>query len=152
MPAPVASMAQRPQVPEMQPTGFFGRMKPTGDMTTGWPQTMNVQQNPAHPLGNMMGAGPAPGAEVTRMPRPGPYPGVTQRQQHTPPDFNPSISNIREETPRNKTAFYYQGSPAVGEPKMQADNKSASRGYQFYGLPSTPQGAYGDQFAPRLNI
>lgn len=164
MPPSVASMAQRPQVPEMQPTGFFGRMKPTGDMTVGQRPPVSqlpgmppaplsegpVQQNPPHPMGDMMGVGAAPGAEVTRMPRPGPYPGYSQRETHTPPDRNPSLSNIREQTPYSQTAYLHQGQPAVGEPKLQADRRFASRGYNFYHGPSAPQGAYGDQFAPDI--
>jgi len=151
MPPSVASMAQRPQVPEMQPTGFFGRMKPTGDTTTGGPQTMDVQENTRRPHEGILGVEAAPGAEVTRIPRPGPYPGNTQIQTHTPPDRNPSLSNIKGQTPYNKTAYLHQGQPAVGEPKLQADRRFASRGYEFYGAPSAPQGAYGDQFAPRID-
>ena len=69
MPPSVASMSQRPQVPEMmtqtmdvptQAPGMFGRFKapviqqhttqiPTGNMVMGGPQTMNVQENPQSP-------------------------------------------------------------------------------------------------------
>ncbi|MAN60639.1 MAG: hypothetical protein CMI60_01705 [Parvibaculum sp.] len=92
MPPAVASMAQRPQVPEtMSQTmetpapGMFGRFKqpvtntaqiPTGQMTTGGPATMNVQQNPENPMAGMGGMGQmmaAPGAAVERMPRPSPF-------------------------------------------------------------------------------
>ena len=93
MPPAIASMAQRPQVPEMmtqtmdvptQAPGMFGRFKapvmqqhtteiPTGHTVTGGPATMNVQQNPENPMagvGNMGQMMPAPGAAVERMPRP----------------------------------------------------------------------------------
>ena len=93
MPPSIASMAQRPQVPEMmtqtmdvptQAPGMFGRFKapvmqqhtteiPTGHTVTGGPATMNVQQNPENPMagvGNMGQMMPAPGAAVERMPRP----------------------------------------------------------------------------------
>ena len=76
MPPSVASMSQRPQVPEMmtqtmdvptQAPGIFGRFKapvmqqhttqiPTGHTVTGGPQTMNVQQNPENPMAGI-GAG-----------------------------------------------------------------------------------------------
>jgi len=98
MPEPIESMSQRPLVPEMttQTTpapGMFGRFKqpvttqvPTGNMVMGGPQTMNVQQNAENPMAGF-GAGhegatpaglggqmmPAPGSEVTRMPRPSPF-------------------------------------------------------------------------------
>ena len=96
MPPAIASMAQRPQVPEMmtqtmdvptQAPGMFGRFKapvmqehttqiPTGHTVTGGPQTMNVQQNPENPMAGIGGMGqmmPAPGATVERMPRPSPF-------------------------------------------------------------------------------
>ena len=97
MPPAIASMAQRPQVPEMmtqtmdvptQAPGMFGRFKapvmqqhtteiPTGHTVTGGPQTMDVQQNPENPMAGIGGMGqmmPAPGAAVERMPRPSPFP------------------------------------------------------------------------------
>ena len=112
MPPAVASMAQRPQVPEtMNQTmqtpapGMFGRFKqpvtntaqiPTGQMSLGerppappqpQPQANGmppmppmpsygegpVQPNAPHPMGGPLSVGQAPGAQVTRMPRPGPY-------------------------------------------------------------------------------
>jgi len=85
MPDPIASMAQRPQVPEMR-QGFFGRMKPTGQMNMGGPQTFVPQQNPENPMAGfgegMEGATGAgigemmtpPGAAVERMPHPSPFP------------------------------------------------------------------------------
>ncbi len=96
MPPSVASMAQRPQIAEMQPQttqvpqqapGMFGRFKqpvmtdqtnlaPTGDNVTGGPATMNVQQNAENPMEGLGGMGQmmaAPGAQVTRMPRPQPF-------------------------------------------------------------------------------
>ena len=96
MPPSIASMAQRPQVPEMmtqtmdvptQAPGMFGRFKapvmqqhtteiPTGHTVTGGPQTMDVQQNPENPMAGIGGMGqmmPPPGAAVERMPRPSPF-------------------------------------------------------------------------------
>ena len=98
MPDPIASMAQRRQVPETmtQTTqtpapGMFGRFKqpetnraeiPTGQMSLGQrPPAPSeqpygegaVQPNAPHPMGAQFGVGAAPGAEVTRMPAPHPY-------------------------------------------------------------------------------
>lgn len=91
MPPAIASMAQRPQQPEMmtqqmevqqQQPGFFGRFRqPTTTMqTTQIPTGANVvgeragpvQTNSPHPPGALVAKRPA-GAQVTRMPRPGPY-------------------------------------------------------------------------------
>ena len=89
MPPAVASMAQRPQVPETKPhtvtypaQGLFSRLRGrqsqtyprrTGHTVSGGPTTMDVQENPPHPMGEQFGAGPAPGAQVERMPPPDPY-------------------------------------------------------------------------------
>tara|TARA_R100001440_G_scaffold9760_1_gene18168 strand:+ start:2965 stop:3849 length:885 start_codon:yes stop_codon:yes gene_type:complete len=93
MPESIASMAQRPQVPEFMeqtmkiPTrapGMFGRFKPpvmrtrmedipTGQLALGGPQTMNVQENPQLPFQSPLEQQLPAGAKVTRMPRPGPY-------------------------------------------------------------------------------
>ncbi len=92
MPPSVASMAQRPQVPETvnqtmesQAPGMFGRFKPpvqqsvqipTGQMNMGGPQTFVPQQNAENPMAGMGGMGQmmsAPGAAVERMPRPSPF-------------------------------------------------------------------------------
>lgn len=164
MPPSIASMAQRQQVPEMQPRGLFGRMKPTGDMTVGQrpPSRLDsegqpvypvqnrleegaVQQNPPHPMGDMMGAGPAPGAEVTRMPRPGPYPGDTNLDTHYPPTRNPSIENIRRNSPVGNIHYRNLSNPTVGSPTY-----GESRGFDYFNASSPPQGSFGDQFAPRI--
>lgn len=97
MPPSVASMSQRPLVPEMttQTTpapGMFGRFKqpvttqvPTGDMVMGGSQTMNVQENPQSPMagfgqgagystaGGIESMGAPPGRAVERMPHPSPF-------------------------------------------------------------------------------
>lgn len=98
MPPPVASMAQRPLVPEMTTqtspaSGMFSRFRrpvttqvPTGNMVMGGPQTMNVQENPQNPMAGFGAGHPdvgdtglggqmmsAPGAAVTREPRPSPF-------------------------------------------------------------------------------
>ena len=98
MPPSVASMSQRPLVPEMTTQtspapGIFSRFRqpvstqvPTGDMVMGGPQTMNVQENPQNPMAGFGAGHPdasasglggqmmsAPGAAVERMPRPAPF-------------------------------------------------------------------------------
>ena len=98
MPPSVASMAQRPLVPEMTTQtspapGIFGRFKqpvttqvPTGNMVMGGPQTMNVQENPQSPMagfgaghpnvstpGGIESMGATPGSAVERMPHPSPF-------------------------------------------------------------------------------
>lgn len=98
MPPSVASMAQRPLVPEMTTQtspapGMFGRFKqpvttqvPTGNMVMGGPQTMNVQENPQSPMagfgaghpnvstpGGIASMGAPPGRAVERMPHPSPF-------------------------------------------------------------------------------
>ena len=98
MPPSVASMAQRPLVPEMTTQtspapGIFGRFKqpvttqvPTGNMVMGGPQTMNVQENPQSPMagfgaghpnvstpGGIESMGATPGRAVERMPHPSPF-------------------------------------------------------------------------------
>ena len=123
MPPAIASMAQRPQQPEMmtqqmevqqQQPGFFGRFRqPTTTMqSTQVPTGANVvgrrpdvfplqdgpmQTNSPHPLG-AVAASPAPGAQVTRMPRPGPFMdgpyGVVNSYDTYAPNV-PSLSNFR---------------------------------------------------------
>lgn len=93
MPPAIASMAQRPQVPEFMeqtmeiPTrapGIFGRFKqpvmrtrtediPTGRTVMGGPQTFVPQENPQMPHQSILEQEQPAGAKVTRMPRPGPY-------------------------------------------------------------------------------
>jgi hypothetical protein len=97
MPPSVASMAQRPLVPEMTTQtspapGMFGRFKqpvttqvPTGNTVMGGPQTMNVQENPQSPMagfgegagfsthGGIESMGAPPGRAVERMPHPSPF-------------------------------------------------------------------------------
>ena len=95
MPPSIASLSQREQVPEMQPKGLFGRMKPTGEMNTGPrpPSALDEQGQPVYPVQNRLGEGAVqqnpenpmdgfggmgqmmkpPGAEVTRMPHPQPF-------------------------------------------------------------------------------
>ena len=107
MPPSVASMAQRPQVAEMeaqttqvpqQAPGMFGRFKapvmtdqttlvPTGDTVAGGPATMNVQQNPENPMAGIgMGVENAHAAGLGgQMMLP---PGATVERMPRPSPFN----------------------------------------------------------------
>ena len=173
MPPSVASMAQRQQVPEMQPSRFFGRMKPTGEMTVGErpPSRLDsegqpvypvqnrlgegaVQQNPPHPMGDVMGVGEAPGAKVTRMPRPSPFP-VNVADDHAMGAFqreNPSFSGRGFEE-GNTGAF---GQPSRIDDRtymrvLENNPNKPDRLTNFRPLSVIPSGTYGDQFAPNMN-
>ena len=129
MPPSIASLSQREQVPEMQPKGLFGRMKPTGEMNTGPrpPSALDEQGQPVYPVQNRLGEGAVqqnpenpmdglggmgqmmkpPGAEVTRMPHPNPFP-VDVADTHAMGNFqeeNPSFSGRGFEE-GNTSAFY----------------------------------------------
>ena len=144
MPDPISSMSQRPQTPER--SGFFNR--PTGTNVTGGPQTMNVQQNAKNPMAGVGGMGqmmPPPGAQVTRMPRPSPFP-VNEADQHAMGEFqerNPSFSGRGFEE-GNTGAF---GGPArtIGAQQRAEHIGSALTDYKPTSV--IPGGTYGDQFA-----
>lgn len=168
MPDPIASMAQRPQEPEMMnqtmqtpAPGMFGRFKqpvtntaqiPTGQMTaTGGPATMNVQQNAPHPMGGGFSIGQAPGAQVTRAPRPGPFASTSgDPMGHQGPPFQTSLSG----------QGYYTNEEGQAVTDNVYDRKNQRRlGNDDFDLPvgtaprwmsskNTPDGSYGDQFNP----
>ena len=162
MPDPIASMSQREQVPEMQPKGFFGRMKPTGEMTTGSRPQGAVQQNAQNPMDGFgagqdnnatamggMGVGAVPGAQVTRMPRPNPFP-VDVADQHQMGGFqeqNPSFSGRGFE--EGNTSDY--GGPAR---TMSSQDRAWSGGRLTDYRPTSviPGGTHGDQFAPNIDF
>ena len=166
MPPAIASMAQRPQVPQFMeqtmeiPTrapGIFGRFKkpvmrrrtediPTGQLGLGGPQTMNVQENPQMPFQSLLEQQLPAGAQVTRMPRPGPYAEEPTGMEHDISsdrnfgtithgrlsDRNPMGFGSDQGTADN---FYHQGNPeSQGKFMTHAD-------YQ-------QQMLHGDQFNP----
>jgi len=174
MPEGVASMAQRPQVPEMQPRGLFGRMKPTGEMTVGQRPPVSqlpgmppaplsegpVQQNAPNPMGSFGTGGEhggigltqrtAPGAQVTRMPRPSPFP-VNVEDDHAMGAFqeqHPSFSGRGFEA-GNRGAY---GSPIkTSEAQSRLGSLTGDKLTDYSPLSVIPSGTYGDQFAPNIN-
>ena len=169
MPPSVASMAQRPQVPEFMeqtmqvPTrapGMFGRFKPpvmrtrtedipTGQLAMGGPQTFVPQENPQMPFQSILEEQQPAGAQVTRMPRPGPYPeSLDEDGMHA--GMNESISefrnfgthtkgNVSDLRPMGSGGHYYQ----QGEPHAEnyANKFMESDEYK-------QQMLHGDQFNP----
>ena len=162
MPPSIASLSQRPQTPERG--GFFNR--PTGEMTTGprppasqpmppgmppMPPGMAgegpVQQSQENPMDGFGGVGQMmqpPGAQVTRTPRPSPFP-VDATDQHAMGEFqerHPSFSG---------RGFEEGNTPAYGGPAktMDAQQQPFSGGALTDYRPTSviPGGTQGDQFA-----
>jgi len=152
MPESVASMAQRPQVPEMQ-RGFFGRMKPTGQMNLGGPQTMDVQENAQNPMAGFGTGHPdalatgmgqmmtPPGAAVERMPHPSPF----------PKNQVPFASFAGQGYRVDNAGEFYPPSRRLGEDfiNLHEDKPVGTEGNRVVGKPghNTPEMAQaGDQF------
>tara|TARA_R100000951_G_scaffold103058_1_gene95483 strand:- start:35 stop:484 length:450 start_codon:yes stop_codon:yes gene_type:complete len=86
--------------------GMFGRFRqedpvPTGGTALGGPTTMNIQQNPDHPMGPQFGVGAAPGAQVQRMPHPSPFVGTVPSASHAGQGYtvNDAGEFVRPENP-----------------------------------------------------
>ena len=183
MPPAIASMAQRPQQPEMmtqqmevqqQQPGFFGRFKqPTTEMrTTQVPTGANVvgrrpgyfanvnagpiQTNSPHPLG-AIAADPAPGAQVTRMPRPGPFPeGYSSNASRMP-----SFSNYQGHYSNGAHLSGFDGRGTIGtRPANILDlpyhgtrgNIHSDEGGLERNSGQIQQEYYGDQFGPKRSF
>ena len=170
-------MTQTTQTPA---PGMFGRFKqpvtntaeiPTGQMSLGQrpPSALDeqgqpiypvqnrqgegaVQPNQPHPMGGPNSIGQAPGAQVTRAPRPGPFApnDYDDPMGHKGPAFQQSLSG----------QGYYTNEQGEAVTDNVYDRKNMSRmGNDDFDLPvgqaprwmsnkNTPDGSYGDQFAP----
>ena len=161
MPPAIASMAQRPQVPETAPTGFLGGQRPTGDMTTGGPQTMNVQENQANMGTAFEQQGHIPGmAQVTRAPHPSPFGnregGVNTGKSVNPQDYE-KMTEYNRQNPSFSGANFEEGNTNhMGRPEVNNFESNSEtlmdmghrdqRGFET--TAQVPGGTYGDQFAP----
>ena len=159
LPPSVASMAQRPQVPEMQGGGFFRRPRPTGQTVLGGPTTMNVQPNAPNPMAgfgtgmdNAMSGGmgemmPPPGAQIERMPHPSPFHGSTlgpsfarQGYRNVGGELVPPTNPYKGTPGLNAYRFYNDWNTKMGQPvgdessyagEISSNQSQAQAGDQF---------------------
>ena len=149
MPAPIASMAQRPT---QQLNQNMGQPSVTG------PLTMNVQGNEPHPMGEQFGTGPAPGAQVTRMPAPHPYEAddrFASEGPATPTSHTPNFQNMNDPTVRGETRppnIRPNRYPEYGGAYPREVGDESAYYYQQGKTPENAQRNQGDQFNPSRDM